>query len=89
MTENISTIVVAFSAFVTAGATIVLAFITGRYVHITNEILKATNMPKVILFLRHSRYSISLCVQNIGTVYCHRRFRPLPKGRLCYNSNLN
>ena len=47
--ENISTIVVAFSAFVTAGATIVLAVITKRYVRLTQDILKATNKPKVIL----------------------------------------
>ena len=67
--ENISTIIVAFSAFVTAGATIVLAVITKRYVRLTQGILKATNKPKVILFLRHSRYSIRLCVQNIGTGY--------------------
>ena len=24
-----------------------------------------------------------------GEVYCTRFFRPLPKGRLCYNDNLN
>ena len=69
MIENISTIVVALSALATAGATIVLAVITLRYVRLTNEILKATNTPKVILFLRYSRDSISLCVQNIGTGY--------------------
>ena len=69
MIENISTIVIAISAFVTAGATIVLAIITARYVRLTNETLKATNKPEVILFLRYSRNSISLCVQNIGTGY--------------------
>ena len=69
MTENISTIVVAISALATAGATIVLVFITNRYVRLTQGILKATNKPQVILFLRYSRSSISLCVQNIGTGY--------------------
>lgn len=69
MIENISTIVVALSALATAGATIVLVIITQRYVRLTNEILKATNKPKVILFLRYSKYTISLCVQNIGTGY--------------------
>ena len=69
MTEIISTIVVALSALATAGATIVLVIITQRYVRLTNEILKATNKPEVILFLRYSRNSISFCVQNIGTGY--------------------
>lgn len=69
MIENISTIVIAFAALVTAGATIVLAVITKRYVILTQDILKATNKPKVILFLRYSHPSISLCVQNIGTGY--------------------
>ena len=69
MTENISTIIMAVSAFATAGATIVLAVITLRYVRLTNEILKATNKPEVILFLRYRHRSISLCVQNIGTGY--------------------
>ena len=69
MTEIITTIVMAASAFATAGATIILVVITKRYVQLTQGILKATNKPKVILFLRHSRYSISLCVQNIGTGY--------------------
>ena len=64
MTEIISTIVVALSALATAGATIVLVIITQRYVRLTNEILKATNKPEVILFLRYSRNSISLCVQK-------------------------
>ena len=67
--ENISTIVMAFSAFATAGATIVLAVITLRYVSLTNEILKATNKPKVILFLHYRHRFIRLCVQNIGTGY--------------------
>ena len=47
MIENISTIVIACSALVTASATIVLAIITWHYVRLTNEILKATNNPEV------------------------------------------
>ena len=70
MIENISTIVIAASAVVTAGATLVLAFITRRYVRLTNEILKATNKPEVILFLNlNSAASTMLHVQNIGTGY--------------------
>ena len=65
MTEIISTI----SPFVTAGATVVLAFITLRYVRLTQEILKATNKPEVIIFLREKDDSIILCIQNIGTGY--------------------
>ena len=66
MTEIISTI----SPFVTAGATVVLAFITLRYVRLTQEILKATNKPEVTIFLRFNRdRTISLRIENIGTGY--------------------
>ena len=64
-----STWIIAGSALLTAAATIILAFITRRYVRLTQDILKATNKPEVILFLRYSHRSISLCVQNIGTGY--------------------
>ena len=69
MTEIISPIIIAFSAIVTAGATVILAVITKRYVQLTQDILKATNKPEVILFLRYSDRSISLSVQNIGAGY--------------------
>ena len=67
--ENISAIVAAVSPFLTAAATIVLVGITWRYVRLTQDILKATNKPEVILFLRYSDYFINLCVQNIGAGY--------------------
>lgn len=68
--ENISTIIIAFSPFVTAAATVILAFITRRYVLLTQEILKATNKPEVTIFLRFNRdRTISLRIENIGTGY--------------------
>ena len=51
---------------ITASATIILVIITGRYVHLTKQMLKSTNTPIVQLFLHHSGNSITLCVQNIG-----------------------
>ena len=35
----------------------------------TNEILKATNKPEVIMFLHTIKSAIYLCIQNIGTGY--------------------
>jgi len=65
----ISTII-AFAPFVTAIATGVLAFITLRHVRLTQEILKATNKPEIIIFLRFNQYgTISLRIENIGTGY--------------------
>ena len=61
--------IIAIATIVTAAATVVLAKITREYVRLTQDILQATNKPKVILFLRYSHLSISLCVQNIGTGY--------------------
>ncbi len=37
---------------------------------------KGTSDPEILVW----------CEQNL---YCLRFFRPLPKGRLCYNDNLN
>ena len=71
--------IIAFSALITAIATGVLAFITLRYVRLTQEILKATNKPEVIIFLRFNKDGrISLRIENIGTGYAsdgkvHRR----------------
>lgn len=66
MTENI----IAFSPFVTAAATVILALITWWYVRLTREILKATNKPEVIIFLRFNNdRTISLRIENIGTGY--------------------
>ncbi len=59
----------ASGVIITAIATGVLAIITWRYVHLTRDILTATNKPQVILFLRYSGDAVSLCVENIGTGY--------------------
>ena len=67
--ENISTIITAVSPFLTAAATIVLVGITWWYVRLTQEILKATNKPQVILYLHYDSRDVSLCVENIGTGY--------------------
>ena len=54
MIKNISTIVMALSAIGTTVATIVLVIITKRYALLTQDILEATNKPKVIMFLHYS-----------------------------------
>ena len=59
----------ASGVIVTALATGVLAVITWRYVRLTRDILKATNKPQIILFLRYEGRHVSLCVENIGTGY--------------------
>ena len=67
--ENISTIIIAVLPFVTAAATIVLVGITWWYVRLTQDILKASNNPVVILFLHYQNSGFKLCVENIGTGY--------------------
>lgn len=59
----------ASGVIVTAIATAVLTIITWRYVRLTRDILKTTNKPQIILFLRYEGGKVSLCVQNIGTGY--------------------
>lgn len=60
----------ASGVIVTALATGVLAVITWRYVRLTRDILKATNKPEIIIFLRFNQYgTISLRIENIGTGY--------------------
>lgn len=54
------------NGIITAIATVVLVGITWWYVRITKQILKATNIPIVRLFLHAGEYDITLCVQNIG-----------------------
>ena len=83
MIENISTIVIALSAFVTAGATIVLAIITywyvkatERYVKIANETFRASDTPKVQVSLINQMrspdvWTVDFCVQNIGTGFAY------------------
>ena len=57
------------TAIISTGTAIFLAIITWRYVRLTNEILKATNKPEVILFLYDNGGGIYLNVQNIGAGY--------------------
>ena len=57
------------SGAITAGATVILAGITFWYVGLTKKILKSTNKPQIILFLRYEGGDVSLCIQNIGTGY--------------------
>lgn len=75
MTEIISTIVIAAAAVVTAGATIVLAIITSRYVRLTDSLLKATYKPQIFVSLVYGKFIGSsgsslhwqnICVKNIG-----------------------
>ena len=76
MTENISTIVIAISTLASAGATIVLAIITGRYVRLTDSLLKATYKPQIFVSLRYEVFVSptgagalcwqNICVKNIG-----------------------
>lgn len=54
MLENISTIVIAAAAVATAGATIVLAIVTRKYVRLTREMLEASYKPEVVVRLLHS-----------------------------------
>lgn len=57
------------SGAITAGATIVLGFITWRYVHLTKRLLKATtNTPRIAIYLSQNyEHAIMMCVENIGT----------------------
>ena len=55
------------SGAITAITTIVLTGITAVYVYLTRLMLKTTNTPVVRMFLHASEYSVTLCVQNIGT----------------------
>lgn len=76
MPEIISTIVIAAAAVVTAGATIVLAVITSRYVRLTDSLLKTTYKPQIFVSLRYHLFISptgagelcwqDICVKNIG-----------------------
>ena len=83
--ENISTIVITLSSFLTAAATIVLVGITGWYVYLTRQMLKVANTPVVRMFLHTREYAIFLCVENIGTGFARNikftgdlSFKPIP-----------
>ena len=79
--QEISTIVIAATALITAAATVVLAIITRRYVRLTREMLDASYKPEVVIRLLHKRVEtipvttteytagaiISLSVKNVGT----------------------
>lgn len=83
MIEDISTIIIAFSAFVTTGTTIVLVIITRKYVKATeqyartaDEMLRIANTPKVQVGLTsrsqsYNVWTIDFCVQNIGTGFAY------------------
>ena len=68
--------IIAFSPFVTAAATVVLAFITWRYVRLTGSLLKATYKPQIFVSLRYKLFVSpsgagglpyqNVCVKNIG-----------------------
>ena len=49
--QEISTIVIAATALITAAATVVLAIITRRYVRLTREMLEASYKPEVVIRL--------------------------------------
>lgn len=66
---ELETLVSLISSIVIAIATVTLVGITFWYTRITNEILKATNKPEVIIFFHYGENSVNLCVQNIGTGY--------------------
>ena len=58
------------SGVITAGATVVLAVITGYYVRLTNRLLKiTTDTPKIAIYLEDINNDdfTMLCVENIGT----------------------
>ena len=68
--ENISTIVIAVSPFLTAAATIVLVGITWWYAKTTDKILRAANKPEVVVYLYPDEKRLSdiyLYIENIGT----------------------
>ena len=50
-------------------STMILLGITWKYVRLTKQILKATNNPQILMFLRKREQSIYLCIQNVGTGY--------------------
>ena len=67
--DSIIDVITAAIGVITAGATVVLAIITWRYVRLTNRLLKATtNTPKFAIYLvRDNGSRAILRVENIGT----------------------
>ena len=86
MIENIRTIVIAAAAVATAGATIVLAIVTRKYVRLTREMLEASYKPEVIVRLLGrgvtsvpvapteytQRPILILSVKNVGSGVAHK-----------------
>ena len=64
------------SGIITAVATIVLAILTGIYVHLTRQILKSMSVPEIVVGIRWDQekknengshdYSVRICVRNVG-----------------------
>ena len=64
------------SGIITAVATIVLAILTGIYVHLTRQILKSMSVPEIVVGIRWDQekknengfhdYSVRICVKNVG-----------------------
>ena len=70
------------NGLVTAAATFVLAMITGYYVYLTNNLLKAATTPNIEIYLRTSAtHSAKLYVENIGTGIAENiRFEIIDRG---------
>ena len=80
MIENISTIVMAFSAIVSTAATVVLAILTGKYVRLTQQMVEGAYKPEVVVRLLHEgvrtvqtapteftdKRTIILSIKNVG-----------------------
>ena len=61
---------------ITAFATVILAVITWWYVRLTKQMLRASNIPVIRMFLHATEYDLNLCVQNIGTGFaCDIKFK--------------
>ena len=62
------------SGAVTAIATVVLVCITGYYAQQTGRLVKATNTPKIAIYLAYDEMHFNcgyICVENIGTGPAH------------------
>ena len=64
------------SGMITAFATVILTGITWWYVRLTKQMLRASNIPVIRMFLHVDEYYLNLCVQNIGTGFaCDIKFQ--------------
>lgn len=72
--DNLNTIIQGSGVTVTAIATVVLAWLTARYVRLTNHMLeetKASRGPTVYVDLELSSYEVKLIVGNSGSAPAH------------------